>query len=113
LSKSTPLEDLLLAQIREEGLPEPEREVCLIPGRKFRFDFVWRKKWGYDMIPGLTVEVQGGTWVKGGHSSGIGIQKDCEKTILAQLEGWKVFPVTSNQIKDRSAIEWIKKGLAL
>lgn len=106
MTKSTPLEDLLLSQIREEGLPEPEREICLIPGRKFRFDFCFEKE-------RLTVEVQGGTWVKGGHSSGVGIQKDCEKTILAQLGGWKVFPVTSNQIKDRSAIEWIKKGLAL
>ena len=106
MTRSTPLEDLLLAQIREEGLPEPERGAKPIPGRKYEFDFTFRKA-------KLTVEVQGATWVKGGHSSGTGIARDAEKTILAQLEGWKVFPVTSNQIKDRSAIEWIKKGLAL
>jgi len=79
------------------------RELSPIPGRKFRFDFA---------LKNLLVEVQGGTWVLGGHSSGSGIAKDCEKTILAQLEGWRVFPVTAQQIKSGEALRWIQKAVA-
>lgn len=100
------LEVLFLSLVREAGLPEPEPQLRLVPGRKFAFDFSWPEA-------KLTVEVQGGTWVKGGHSSGSGIAKDAEKSILAQLEGWRVFPVTSNQIKSGEAIEWVTRGLVL
>ena len=83
-----------------------EQEFYAVPGRRFRFDFA---------IPtaNLLIEVQGGTFAKGktGHSSGMGINRDCEKTVLAQLSGWRVFPVDTKQIHSGLALAWIQQAL--
>jgi len=94
------LEDLLAEQIRLMELPIPERQAKLVPGRKFAFDFSWpRQK--------LAVEVQGGTWVKGAHSSGAGIERDCEKAALALLAGYRTLAVTGGQVRSGQALTWI------
>lgn len=52
-------------------------------------------------IPDLKIgmEIQGGIWMpKGGHSSALGISKDCEKNNLGILAGWRVFLLTKHQI---------------
>jgi len=96
------LENALAMQIKWAKLPEPEREFCrAIPGRKFRFDFAWPEF-------RLLVEVQGGTWINGGHSSGSGIARDCEKGNLATLAGWKVLHVTGDQIRSGIAIQFLQ-----
>ena len=97
------LEESLAFQLRAAGI-EFEREVQAIPGRKFRFDFA--------ISPSLLVEVQGGTFAKGrnAHSSGMGIHRDCEKTVLAQLEGWKVFPCDEKHITSGQALRWIQEA---
>ncbi len=63
------LEEQFALQIRALKLPEPEREVCLIPGRKFRCDFVWREQ-------KVVFEGNGCSWVKAGHSSLAGIERE-------------------------------------
>lgn len=78
----------------------------LIPGRKFRCDFVWREQ-------RVVFEVNGGTWVKSGHSSGAGIERDYEKCALLQLEGYKVFSVSGRSVKDGTAIKWLKLALGM
>ena len=99
------LENILAQQIKWAKLPAPHREYShVIPKRKYRFDFAWPEF-------KFAVEVQGGTWIKAAHSTGGGIERDCEKIILAQLEGWKVFPVTRGQIEDGNALGWIKSAL--
>ena len=98
------LEDTLASQIKMAGLAEPIREFTAIPGRKYRFDFAWPNHL-------LLCEVQGGTWGQGAHSSGAGISRDCEKTILAQQLGYKVFPVTSEQIRQGQALRWLQAAL--
>ena len=100
------IEAELLAQIRLAGLPEPEREVQVIPGRKFRYDFCWRAQ-------KLLVECQGGIWAKGhsGHSSGLGIHRDATKISLAQLHGYRCLVVTGQHVKDGTAIKWIAQAL--
>lgn len=60
----------------------------------FRFDFAWLKQ-------RVAVEVQGSTWVKGAHSTGAGIERDCEKLDLAACSGWRVLYFTSSQIRTR------------
>lgn len=106
MGKADDLEEKLLGQIKEARLPLPEREVDgLIPDRKFRFDFAW-------VGPAVLCEVQGGVWMgRGGHSSGGGIQRDAEKTTLAQLEGYIVVIATAATIKDGRALEWIARAL--
>ena len=103
MSAST-LEEAFAFQVRALGLPEPEREVCVIPGRKFRFDFCWREA-------KLLVEINGGTFTQGGHSTGGGIARDYEKIRLAQDYGWKVYPFDGKAVKSGEAVEVVRKAL--
>lgn len=103
------LERALAFQIRAKGLPKPQTELLAIPGRKYRFDMSWGQPDGKN--GGLLVEIQGGIWKKGGHSTGTGINRDCEKLCLAVLAGWRVLHVTGDQIASGEAIRWIKQAL--
>jgi hypothetical protein len=47
----------------------------------------------------VAVEIQGGTWVKGGHSTGAGIRRDVTKSNLAQLSGWACLALTADMIE--------------
>ena len=98
------LELELLAQIRMVGLPEPVREYRAIPGRRFRFDFAWPDKM-------LLCEVQGAIFVKGGHSTGVGIMRDHEKNNLAVIQGWRVIYVNSKTIDSGKAVAEIEEAL--
>ena len=96
--KNSSLEDALAQQLRAHRIAF-ERELML-PGRKFRFDFAFPEF-------GLLVEVQGGTWTEGAHSSGVGIERDAEKAAHAITQGWRVMPVTGGQVKSGKAVQWI------
>lgn len=100
------LEDTLAGHIRMAKLPEPAREYPAIEGRKFRFDFAWPDH-------RLLLEVQGGTFARGksGHSSGMGINRDCEKNNLAVLAGWRVLSVDSKQVASGQALRWLQQAL--
>jgi len=95
------LEELFERQLVDEAISF-EREATLIPKRRFRFDFVFPKFQ-------LVVEVEGGTWSGGRHTSGVGFQNDCIKYNLALENGWRVLRFTSNLVKDRSGIEQVKR----
>ena len=79
-----------------------EREYRPWKNRRFRFDFY---------ISTFLIEVQGGIWRKGAHSSGIGITRDCEKFCLAAIDGYLVMPVTPEQIKSGKALQWIEQAI--
>lgn len=96
----------LLAQIVLAGLPIPEREVCLIPGRRFRTDFFFPEA-------RLAVEVDGGVWTGGRHTTGQGFTQDCEKTNELTLLGYRVLRVTPEHIRSGKALAWIERGLHL
>jgi very-short-patch-repair endonuclease len=98
------LEELFAFQVKATGLPEPEREAAVIPGRKFRFDFAWLEQ-------RLLVEVNGGTYTKGAHSTGQGIARDYEKANLAVLQGWRVLSFDGKSVKSGEAVETIRKAL--
>jgi len=99
------LQATLAWQMKAAGIIFVE-EFEAIPGRKLRFDFA---------VPSasLLIEVQGGTFAKdrSGHSTGMGINRDCAKTVIAQLAGWKVFPVDTKQIHSGLALMWIQEAL--
>lgn len=90
-----------LWQLRAAGMPEPQTEYCFSTSRKWRFDTAW---------PELKIafEVEGGLWIKGGgaHSRPENIERDIEKYNAAQLDGWRVYRVTTTMVKDG-------RGLAL
>ena len=98
------LEAELAMQIRTLGLPEPIREYPAIKGRKFRFDFAWLEQ-------RLLVEVNGGTFTRGGHSTGVGIRRDYEKANLAQLAGWRVLMFDGRAVRSGEAVEQVRKAL--
>lgn len=76
-----------------------EREYRAIAGRKLRWDF-------YIPAVNLLVEIQGGTWMrKGGHNTGVGIRRDCEKVTLATLHGYRVMLFTTADVMDDTAID--------
>ena len=99
------LEDTLASHIKLLGLPEPIREYVAIPGRRFRWDFAWPQF-------RLLLEVQGGTWGKGGkggsaaHSGGMAASRDCEKGNLATCAGWRTLSVTTDQIRKGQAVRF-------
>ena len=100
------LEDTLLWQIKAAGLPMPEREYRAIKGRKFRFDFAWTEP-----NHKLLVEVNGGTYTQGAHSTGQGIARDYEKANLAVLQGWRVLSFDGKSVKDGTAVDVIRQAL--
>jgi len=97
------LEDLLAGQVRMTGLPDPVREFTkAIPKRRFRFDFAWPEH-------RLLLEVQGGSWIGGGHSTGKGMSRDAEKNNLAALEGWTVLYATTDQIRSHETVLFLRR----
>lgn len=88
---SSPLETKFEILWTNLGGPDLIREYPVCPGRKFRFDFAIPQK-------RIAIEVEGGTWVKSGHSSGKGIERDCVKGNLATQYGWRVFRLTAQMI---------------
>lgn len=90
--------------IKEANLPVPIREHKFLEDRKFRADFCWIEE-------RLIVEVQGGIWQGGRHTSGHGYTADRERSNLAQLAGFIILEVTPDQIKNGKAIEWITQIL--
>jgi very-short-patch-repair endonuclease len=59
----------------------------------FRADFAWPDAQ-------VAVEINGGIWRPGGHSTGRGITRDITKTTLAQLSGWVLIPLSEAHIFD-------------
>ena len=67
-----------------------------------RADFAWPAAC-------VAVEIQGGTWGrKSGHSSGSGIERDAIKTLLAQMDGWALIPLTDHMV-GRDAQIWLPR----
>lgn len=66
--------------------------------RRWRFDFAWPSL-------KLAVEIQGGTWIRGRHARGSGIQQDAEKLNAAQRAGWCVLLFTGADVESGRAIE--------
>lgn len=84
------------------GLGKWEEEYVFLKGRRFRFDFAWPKHM-------IAVEIEGATFVKGRHTSGVGFAKDCEKYNLATLSGWRVYRFTTQMVNDQTAIQFMHK----
>ena len=72
--------------------PVLEREFRFHPSRKWRSDFAH--------LPSRTlIEIEGGIWVRGRHTSPRGFAADAEKYLEAALAGWRVIRLVDDQIK--------------
>lgn len=101
-------EDYFDNQLKHTELPPWEREYRFMPKppsgkqRQFRFDFAWP-------INGFAVEIEGGVYSGGRHTTGAGFTKDCEKYALATIEGYRIIRVTTSQVSSGVALEWVKE----
>lgn len=92
--------------------PKPQVEFAQALGRKYRADFCW------PLPVGLIVEIQGGTWVQGGHSRGAGQTRDCQKHNAAVALGYRVLYFTSDMINQdpegmiRAVCDELDKGIS-
>ena len=93
--KHNDLEPLFLfafKAIKPQGVPLPEQQYKFHPTRKWRFDFAWPSI-------NLAVEIQGGSFVRGGHNRGPQQAKDFEKLNEATKAGWRVLQFNTLQMK--------------
>jgi len=82
-------------------LGEPEFEYDHIPKRRFRLDIAWP---GYR----IGIEVQGGLWIKGAHSTGAGIIRDMEKRNLSLINGWSVLERQPKELLTEATRQMLK-----
>ena len=102
MSKSD-LEDTFAFQLDALGI-DYVRQYRAIKGRKFAFDFAFPDK-------RLLVEINGGTYTVGAHSTGKGIARDYEKNNLAQLAGWRCLAFDGKAVRSGEAVEVVRKAL--
>lgn len=99
-------------QIRAAGLPVPEREAMVIPGRRFRADFTWRDQ-------AVVLEVEGGIFSQrnkggtSGHSSAAGILRDITKSNLYTLHGWRLIRAAAPHVRNGEALGWVADALGV
>lgn len=86
------------------GLPAPVPEHRFHPVRKWRIDWAWPDR-------KLALEVEGGVFVRGRHSRGVGMVKDMEKYGELAVQGWRLLRVTPKQIRDGSALRLVERAL--
>ena len=98
------LEEAFAETLLQHKLPTSITQYRFASPRRWSFDFAWP-----DMR--IVVEIEGGTWVNGRHSTGIGFGKDCEKYNAATLMGWRVFRFTTNHLKTLYPIQLLKSCL--
>lgn len=58
----------------------------------------WRWDWA-DLKHKIAIEIEGGVWIGGRHTSGSGFVKDMEKANAAMVLGWKLLRYTPQQFK--------------
>lgn len=103
--KKTPTETcvpLLVMQCKALGLPTPVTEWVFHPTRLWRIDLAFP-----DYRVG--VEIQGGGWINGRHSRGLGMEADAEKMAEAILRGWRIFTATPRQVKKGVVVSWLQR----
>ena len=71
------------AHCRSLGIPEPRSEVQFHSTRKWRFDYAWPQY-------RVALEIEGGVFTGGRHTSGVGFLKDAEKYNYAACMGWAI-----------------------
>ena len=82
--------------------PALTKEVTFFPGRRFRFDYAHH-------AAKAAIELDGGVFVRGRHSGGMGQVRDAEKGRLAAYSGWNVIHFTCRCLtleNVRQAVEW-------
>jgi len=115
------LESTLAHQMRAMKIPVPETEyrfalhhvgagkeirkrLAAAGLKDWRFDFAWPDR-------KLAVEVEGGSFVGGRHTRGVGFREDCHKYHHAMRLGWTVYRCEGTLIRTGYAVALVEKLL--
>lgn len=81
------------------------KELKFHPTRKWRFDYA---------IPAhkIAVEVEGGVWTGGRHTSPKGFLNDIEKYNTATLMGWRVFRTTPDELCTNATLQLLRDAIS-
>lgn len=101
---------LLATQLEQVGIGY-HREWRFAPPRRWRADFAVPA--GAFESPSLLVEIDGGGFIAGRHSRGLGMEHDAEKASAAAILGYRVIRCTPSQVEDGRALGWIQDALGL
>ena len=97
--------DVFTTICRTDLKVECVKEYKFHPTRRWRFDYA---------IPEhkIALEVEGGVWTGGRHTSPKGFLGDIEKYNAATLMGWRVFRTTPDELYKLSTINLIKSAIS-
>ena len=103
LPKITPKDMFSIWVEKELGIP-CEKEHKFHPVRKWRFDYA---------IPDykIALEVEGGVWTGGRHTSPKGFLGDIEKYNTATLMGWIVLRTTPDELMTAKTMDILKSAV--
>ena len=82
----------------------PLTEHRFHPIRKWRFDYAWPEH-------RIALEVEGGVWVGGRHTSGAGFVKDMEKYNEAACVGWRIIRCQPRELCSIKTVDNIKRAM--
>jgi len=96
------LETKLLRAIRDAGLPRPVREHRFHNVRRWRFDLAYPDC-------KVAIEVDGGVYTRGRHTTGRGYTADQYKGNMAIEMGWLVLHYTTTMLSKRQINETVEQ----
>lgn len=81
-----------------------EKEYKFHPTRKWRFDYA---------IPEhkIALEVEGGVWTGGRHTSPKGFLNDMEKYNTATMMGWRVFRTIPDELHSNATLQMLRSAM--
>ena len=84
--------DFAWLRLKPKVAPMPVAEHRFAPPRRWRFDRAW--------VPyRVAVELEGGVWTGGRHTTGAGFLGDIEKYNAAALAGWMVLRYAADDLR--------------
>lgn len=103
-SNSAKLTDVFTTICKTDLRVECVKEFKFHPVRKWRFDYA---------IPEhkIALEVEGGVWTGGRHTSSVGFMKDMEKYNTATPMGWRVFRTTPDELYRLKTLNLLKTAI--
>lgn len=104
-SNSVKITDVFTTICKTDLRVECVKEYKFHPVRKWRFDYA---------IPEhkIALEVEGGVWTGGRHTSSVGFLKDMEKYNTATLMGWRVFRTTPDELYRLKTLNLLKTAIS-
>ena len=99
-----PLRDVFTVICKTDLKVDCVKEFKFHPVRKWRFDYA---------VPEhkIALEVEGGVWTGGRHTSPKGFLGDIEKYNTAKLMGWRVFRTTPDDLYKKKTLDLMKSAI--